>query len=207
MSCEKQNSISQDACQSASCINGGICINGTCDCLPGYNGPDCELYDSCYNVTCLNNGDCIGGICDCPVGYGGVNCELELTAVYMSISKVTLNRYPSNPAPGEGWDLTSGADVFITINPGKNPNQTDFVSSFYEDATGELIFTEGFPKKITMQADWSIGAWDHDSEDGDDYMGGFFFQADRKEGQYPTTVHCGNETSLYYFTMEVTWIF
>ena len=38
-------SCSSDPCEEISCLNGGICTEGTCDCPPGWSGDDCSVVD------------------------------------------------------------------------------------------------------------------------------------------------------------------
>ena len=50
------------------CLNGGVCMSGTCDCPPGYYYPDCsrclprqhptKCIEHC-RVECQNSGDCL----------------------------------------------------------------------------------------------------------------------------------------------------
>lgn len=41
-------SCSSDPCETTNCLNGGICMEGTCDCPPGWAGADCSVYDFQY---------------------------------------------------------------------------------------------------------------------------------------------------------------
>lgn len=61
------------------CQNGSECVEGVCECLPGYFGEDCEYYDPCSVIICENGGTCDDwdGECHCLEGYEGTNCELE----------------------------------------------------------------------------------------------------------------------------------
>lgn len=67
----------QNPCDEVDCLNGSTCMEGTCNCLNGFSGINCETEDLCVsqNVDCQNDGSCENGVCDCPDGYIGANCE------------------------------------------------------------------------------------------------------------------------------------
>ena len=39
-------SCEDDPCKDVTCQNGGVCVDGTCDCPDGYSGTSCEVADS-----------------------------------------------------------------------------------------------------------------------------------------------------------------
>lgn len=51
----------------------GTCnqIDGTCSCINGFEGPDCECHDE---YTCFSRGTCSNGVCQCSGNYAGENC-------------------------------------------------------------------------------------------------------------------------------------
>ncbi|XP_028743732.1 protein crumbs homolog 2 [Peromyscus leucopus] len=77
-------------CASQPCHHGALCVpqgpdpNGfRCYCVPGFQGPYCELdIDECasrpchHGATCRNLADHYE--CHCPLGYAGVTCEAEV---------------------------------------------------------------------------------------------------------------------------------
>ncbi|MGB6036061.1 MAG: calcium-binding EGF-like domain-containing protein [Cryomorphaceae bacterium] len=65
-----------DRCKDLICLNGGVCLDGICDCPPGYVGFNCQDFEACDSITCLNGGVCDSGICDCPPGYSGTSCQI-----------------------------------------------------------------------------------------------------------------------------------
>ena len=55
----------------------------TCNCLPGYNGVNCQTnIDECSSNPCRNSSTCTDGInkytCKCTGGYTGLNCEGDI---------------------------------------------------------------------------------------------------------------------------------
>ena len=66
--------------------NGASCNNQgghyTCDCLPGFQGAQCQFdVDDCANGPCHNGGTCHDQInsfyCSCPHGTEGLLCEVN----------------------------------------------------------------------------------------------------------------------------------
>ncbi|MEO0897668.1 MAG: hypothetical protein AAFY71_14785 [Bacteroidota bacterium] len=76
-------SCAGDPCEDVECQNGGICLDGTCDCPENFFGRDCEFQlDPCTIQQCSTTGTdtCIVGnddnaICRCKDGYQGERCE------------------------------------------------------------------------------------------------------------------------------------
>ncbi|XP_004593774.2 protein crumbs homolog 2 [Ochotona princeps] len=77
-------------CASQPCHHGALCVpqgpdphGFRCYCVPGFQGPQCELdIDECasrpchHGATCRNLADRYE--CQCPLGYAGVTCEAEV---------------------------------------------------------------------------------------------------------------------------------
>ena len=74
-------------CRNTHCENGGVCIEGTCNCQNPYTGKNCEI-DACTNVICNNGGNCVSGICDCTTGYEGSECDSLTTSKFVGTFSV-----------------------------------------------------------------------------------------------------------------------
>ena len=69
-------------CSSAcACTNGGVCnpVNGSCSCLPGYTGPQCETGDGreIPKLPIASGFDCLV----CPSGFYGEDCRLPCSCL------------------------------------------------------------------------------------------------------------------------------
>lgn len=86
-------------CKDVTCLNGGVCEDGTCECPAGFSGSSCEVEDKCVtnNVTCLNEGVCIDGECDCEPFYRGADCANYCKNGRYISSSTSCDCYP-------GWD-------------------------------------------------------------------------------------------------------
>lgn len=62
-------------CRKVECQNGGVCVDGTCDCPAGYTGENCQT-DRCTLIDCENGAICVTGNCQCTSGYYGTTCNL-----------------------------------------------------------------------------------------------------------------------------------
>lgn len=76
-------SCETDPCENVTCLNDGICLDGTCDCPTGYSGADCGTHCSADIIgtwTVTN----VDGICD-YASYiftsGATDSDINITAV------------------------------------------------------------------------------------------------------------------------------
>lgn len=58
------------------CSGRGEYAKGSCSCISGWKGKECELReDECEVSDCNGHGQCDDGRCSCFPGFKGINCE------------------------------------------------------------------------------------------------------------------------------------
>ncbi len=59
------------------CSGNGVCVGGSCDCDPGWEGEDCSI-PKCQ-PPCQNGGTCTApDTCDCSAGWEGQDCSIPV---------------------------------------------------------------------------------------------------------------------------------
>ncbi|CAH1273220.1 TNC [Branchiostoma lanceolatum] len=59
------------------CSGRGRCVNNTCECMPGWSGPDCDV-GNCTDCS-AEHGKCVLGFCQCEPGWEGTSCSQRAT--------------------------------------------------------------------------------------------------------------------------------
>ncbi|KAI8487041.1 hypothetical protein Bbelb_353010, partial [Branchiostoma belcheri] len=59
------------------CSGRGRCVNGTCDCITGWSGEDCNV-GNCTDCS-EDHGKCELGFCRCEPGWEGAECDQQAT--------------------------------------------------------------------------------------------------------------------------------
>jgi hypothetical protein len=64
-------------CEGIRCYNGGICLDGACECPFGWGGDSCTIVlDSCVLRNCGPHATgCMNNTCICASGYEGDTCQ------------------------------------------------------------------------------------------------------------------------------------
>ncbi|XP_041961694.1 N-acetylglucosamine-1-phosphodiester alpha-N-acetylglucosaminidase [Alosa sapidissima] len=66
--------IHEPLCQPEDCSGHGTCVQGHCQCHPGWRDPDCARL-VCQPPACGDHGVCTDGGCACDAGWIGSNCS------------------------------------------------------------------------------------------------------------------------------------
>lgn len=120
ISCKKDEK-EKDLCEGVSCVNGGNCLNGNCNCVNGYTGTNCEIAPNpCANVTCQNNGvpTASGSNCSCvcQVGYEGTACQTLVRTKFLGSFSVNETCTSGTDAYSIIISASNSGDLFVTIS-------------------------------------------------------------------------------------------
>jgi len=125
----------------------------------------------------------------------------------MAITGIDVLQYPMSKSSGSGWDLTTGPDIFVSITQGTSVSSSDDVTGYHLNATGgALSYTLSNPYTInSLSSSWSIGIFDADDFDPDDYMGGIVFTPEDYKSGLPSSFSLS--VGDVQFRLHVTWNF
>lgn len=143
-----------DPCENITCFNGGVCINGACDCPPQYTGPACsqEVHPIKMKVGTIKLTDFP------PTAAGGAGWDtFDGADVYITIHKAGVLIFET----GYFENLT-GAQNFTANFEFSDPTATHQMSVYdydfgitTDDYIGGISFTPyqsgaGFPTSYTL---------------------------------------------------------
>jgi len=148
----------KDPCKNIICENGGICINGACDCETGYTGPSCanQITPTKIKIT-----DVV--VTRFPASDGGASWDIfDGPDIYFEIFDGSVLLY-SHPTFIEDADPTvdysfNFSTIDITDVTGEHTIQLmDYDDFSNDDFMGGIKFTpynstNGFPAKINLDA-------------------------------------------------------
>lgn len=130
----------------------------------------CKKDDPCEGVSCLNDGSCIDGTCFCVGLWTGKRCNEQIRPTLITMKGISVTKMPATDASGAGWDLTSGADIYVIVRQGADV-LLDTSSDWRQNAGVGTSWNYTF-STLDTTTPLSIELWDFDDFDTDDYMGG-----------------------------------
>lgn len=143
----------------------------------------------------------------CQKDDDNISPQPKLEPRAMSITRMDILKFPAAKPSGSGWDLTTGPDIFITLSEGSTAYASDRVTTIDNNVSGGTAsFTLNNPYIINdLHKYWTVGAYDSDSFDADDFISaGRFVPYDQKDG-LPQSFTLGNDD--FAVTFYVTWNF
>jgi len=167
----------------------------------------CEEDDPCELITCLNSGTCVNGACDCAEGFSGLDCSNQITPTSIKITNIRVTRFPPTDVNGSGWDLTSGADIYVSMN---YDNENIYRhSTVVENASSSLNydFVPEMNLNLANPTDtYSISVFDDDGIQADDFLGGIEFTPYSNNNGFPTILSLdANGAVAFELTVEYSF--
>lgn len=164
----------------------------------------CKKDDPCDGIVCQNSGVCVNGECDCPQGFSGPDCSNQITPTSISITNIKVTRFPATDAGGAGWDLTSGADIYVALfynNAGIYTHPTFFQNA---DPSIDYDFVPNVNLTILNPTNrYIIALYDFDDFDADDLMGAVEFIPYSNTNGFPSKlVVDGGASVAFELTVE-----
>jgi hypothetical protein len=133
----------KDDCKDVTCNNGGTCIEGTCDCLTGYEGAECSTETRAKFIGTYT----VAGSSACPTTGNGTISSLTLP---ISNSSSAANKIVINFAGANIVATVSGSGFTI------DPNQTYTAGGVVYTYTGSGSITNTTINITLSEADPSI---------------------------------------------------
>lgn len=176
--CKKVTSdpIPYDPCKHSNCLNGGVCVDGTCSCPVGYTGVDCGTQVTPTKVT-------ITGI--------------KVTNFPALDGSSTWDLFPGSSAnPDILAVLKQGTSTLITTG---TTNNATTGSSYSLTGVSSYDVTD-----LTTQM--NIELWDDDSPtDANDSMGSINFSIYSSTNHFPTTLTVNSGSLSFELTLSYTY--
>ncbi|MBA3648333.1 MAG: calcium-binding EGF-like domain-containing protein [Chitinophagales bacterium] len=176
---DKDNTLTTDACYGTSCLNGGTCLNGSCNCPQGYAGFHCETKLTPVSLTIT-----------------GIEVSLfPLTDFSDNMWDASDRSNPDpyillNPGPATVFSYYKSEVVNNAIAPLSYSNDLPYTLS-------------------NIDQGWSISVVDDDQSEGyqDQIMGGFYFTPISYDTDFPQTIELISSVQSLSITLAVIWNF
>ena len=158
-SCKKDDPEPVDPCENVTCLNGGTCVNGACDCADGYSGPSCadQITPIKIRISTIK-------ITDFPQYDGGSSWDFGSGPdiyVELLLGNTTIHEQPTmfeNANATQDYTYTPSSLVDLTDATAQYTIRLyDYDSGSDDDFMGGILFypysnTNGFPTTINLDA-------------------------------------------------------
>lgn len=155
-SCKKDD---PDPCEGVTCLNGGACVNGSCDCADGYSGPSCadQITPTKVRISKIK-------ITSFPQYDGGSSWDIGSGPdiyVELLLGSTQIHEQPTmyeNATSTQDYTYTPSSYIDLTDATAQYTIRLyDYDSGSAADFMGGILFypysnTGGFPTTINLDA-------------------------------------------------------
>ena len=133
-----------DPCEDVECFNGGTCNEGSCDCIDGYTGTNCEIEPDCNDSKpCTSPKQCENYICVCPkiancktLNNSTCECNKCEDGYEMVDGKCVKNDCPTGQKSVTNYDSAGNIIGTVCCTIGEDQSAT---SMFYQERSGYTV--------------------------------------------------------------------
>jgi hypothetical protein len=164
------------------------------------------IKDPCESNFCNHGGVCMDGSCDCPDGYAGSHCVDQVQPLKMSVTAITMTRFPSTNE-GTPWDSNDGPDIYFKMSEEVYPlAQPEYLVENAEPLKSYTFFIHPFDLRY-VTSPYKMEMFDFDGVNTDPQkMGELFFTPYADHNGFPQTLIL-DDGGMIAFTVEVQYIF
>lgn len=129
----------------------------------------------------------------------------ERKPVAITITSVTVTEFPGAKPDGSGWDVSTGADIYLSISKGNTIYPNDKVSNVRVNTGTADVFTLSANNYTIndLNSQWAIGIHDQDDLDPDDPMAGVTIVPANYQDDLPSTINF--DTGGFAGSISLTW--